>query len=444
MSEIFSEQRWIGEFFVPTDCESRFPGEISYSAEEGVVLRYTITGVDAKTKSSVLHGVLLSGDRCTLIGQFDPDRSGYTIRNGFATRPGVVGFSFLVIGGFLEAGECFEKLKLSLTNLQDFFYPSGFKDRVKFSTEPIHTVTTPYGTMKVGTSGTFSSADPNIESYFYTENQEALSALQEAFESVRTKFPESFLMHKKDVSYRINLEFSTPLDIPAAYEHVVDISNLFALLIYNPVYPDSISLIKPAPDGHTLLLELYPSIVLDPRTVKLAEREQSHWHLPLNQASISFDSVFRNWLHQPKINSSVVTSVQLETGFRDEHSAQVGIVLYATQLESISHLAGETKRKYEFGLETHGSPELCEKLKSVFGTTNLEETAIAVGDLRNEIAHVGRPKKWLETLNLGDLVSIEQYLQLTVISYILSLIGVTKSELENYQAHYAPPGRADS
>nr|VFK17792.1 MAG: hypothetical protein BECKLPF1236B_GA0070989_11251 [Candidatus Kentron sp. LPFa] len=38
-------------------------------------------------------------------------------------------------------------------------------------------------------------------------------------------------------------------------------SNLFALLIYSPVHPESIHLRKPGPDGRSIRIELYPSMV---------------------------------------------------------------------------------------------------------------------------------------------------------------------------------------
>ena len=73
-----------------------------------------------------------------------------------------------------------------------------------------------------------------------------------------------------------------------------------------------------------------------------------------------------------------------------------------------------------------------------FGKSSLDDAAVAIGDIRNEIAHVGRPKHWLATLSLGQLVRISQYLQLTIIGYILTNIGVPANAICTYQDRYSP------
>ncbi|MBP6734926.1 MAG: hypothetical protein KA142_09615 [Chromatiaceae bacterium] len=79
MTELFTAKRWTGEFFLPDSYEKRFFGEIQYSPEEGVILSYTIAGHDVPAATEVLHGVLSSGDKCTLIGRFDPHHAGFIV-----------------------------------------------------------------------------------------------------------------------------------------------------------------------------------------------------------------------------------------------------------------------------------------------------------------------------------------------------------------------------
>ncbi|HFD80295.1 MAG TPA: hypothetical protein ENK05_07905, partial [Gammaproteobacteria bacterium] len=157
MSELFTEKRWTGEFFLPDSYEKRFCGEVNYSPEEGVILSYTITGNDVPPETEVLHGVLSSGDKCTLIGRFSAHHAGTSLRNGLVTHPGKAGFLCLVIGDLLPHDERFADIDFSLTNLQEFFYPSGFKDLVKYSEKPIYSVDTPFGRMEVGNTATFGS-----------------------------------------------------------------------------------------------------------------------------------------------------------------------------------------------------------------------------------------------------------------------------------------------
>lgn len=438
MAELFTEKRWTGEFFLPDSYEKRFFGEIQYSPEEGVILSYTIAGHDVPAATEVLHGVLSSGDKCTLVGRFDPHHAGFSLRSGLATRPGKAGFLCLAIGDFLTHDERFADIDFSLTNLQEFFYPSGFKDFVKYSEKPIYSLNTPFGVMEVGNTATFGSLHSDIASHIYSREQAALDELSLAFKGIEAKYPESFFMLKKDIAYRIFLKFAPEITIRGAYEHITSLSNLFALLIYSPVYPESIRLRKPGPDEHPLTIDLYPSMVLDPRTIKLCTRDHFHWHMPITQATVPLDSIASTWLQSPQNHSPIVSSIQHETGFRNEHAAHGEIVLYATQFESISHVAGQKDKKYEYPLASYGTQKLRDGLMKALGATSLEDAAVAVGDLRNEIAHVGRPKRWLTTLSLGKLVRISQYLQLTIIGYILTNIGVPANAIATYQDRYCP------
>lgn len=438
MAELFSEKRWTGEFFLPDSYERRFPGEIHYSPEEGVILSYTITGYDVPAAAEVVHGVLSTGDKCSLVGRFSPVNAGITIRSGLTTRHGKTGFLFLAIGEFLTHNEQFADIDFSLTNLQEFFYPSGFKDFVKFSVEPIYSVATPFGEMEVGNTATFGSLHSDIASHIYSRDPAALDELSQAFKDIEAKYPQSFFMLKKEIAYRIFLKFVPTLTIRDAYEHIASFSKLFALLIYSPVYPESIHLRKLGADNRSITIQIYPSMVLDPRTIKLCTRDHSHWHMPITQSTVPLDSIVTNWLQGHQNHSPIVSSIQHETGFRDEHTAHGEIVLYTTQFESISYAAGNKNQKYEYPLVQYSCQKLRDGLTKTLGKSTLEDTAKALGELRNEIAHVGRPKQWLVTLSLHELVRISQYLQLIIIGYILTNIGVPPTAVATYQERYSP------
>lgn len=439
MAALFSEKRWTGEFFLPDAYENRFCGEINYSPEEGVVLSYTITGHDVPGQTEVLHGVLSTGDKCTLIGSFTPAICGTHIyRNGLTTRSGKCGFLSLAIGDFLAQDEEFSQVDFSLTNLQEFFFPSGFKDLVKYSEKPIYSVSTPFGKMEVGNTAVFGSLNRDIGSQIYSRESAALNELSKAFKEIKEKYPQSSFILKKDISYRIFLEFVPAITIWNVHRHITDFSDLFALLIYRPVYPDCIHLIKPGPHDRPMSIDLYPSMVIDPRTIKLTTRDLFHRHMPITQSTAPLDSIVSAWLQAPQSYSTIVSSIQHETGFRDEHSVHGEIVLYATQLESISYPARKNNQKYEYPLATHGCTKIHDGLAKIFGKSTLSDTAKAIGKLRDEIAHVGRPKQWLATLSLKELVQISQYLHLTIIGHLLATIGVPKSTIVSYQEEYSP------
>ncbi|MEB5776295.1 hypothetical protein [Aeromonas caviae] len=68
----FDEHDFFGEFFPDKDNFShRFPAKVIYSPSEGLILEYLISDSSIKMHHEFLHGVLNTGEACTLIGPFD-------------------------------------------------------------------------------------------------------------------------------------------------------------------------------------------------------------------------------------------------------------------------------------------------------------------------------------------------------------------------------------
>lgn len=437
--ELFKDRQWIGEFYVPDQYDKRFPGKIDYSPEEGVILSYAITGNDTPRESEVVYGILDTGDKCTLVGKFKPQQTGFALRNGLSTRPGKVGFYCLLIGEFIKPDEVFWEVNFSLTNMQEFFFPQGHKDWEKFSEKPVFSIKTSYGQIEVGSSASFGSLHDDITAQIYSRDTDALERLNQCFKTVKDEYPESSFMLKKDISYRIHIKLDNGLPMRELYDRVKEIADLFALLICNPVYPDSMSIVKRDDGNRPAAIVIYPSLVLDKRTIKLSTMEHSHFQMPITKAKIDLGAIVSAWLDVHKDHSTIISSIQHETGFRDEHSLHGEIVLYATQLESISHTAhAGGKRKYEYPLVHFGCEKITKCLASIFSSSDLAEIGQCIGDLRNEIAHVGRPKKLLLNLPMRDLVCISQCLQMTIIGHMLDSIGISKSIIVNYQQHFCP------
>lgn len=436
MPNLLSTNNWTGEFFVPDSYEKRFPGELSYSPEKGVFLTYRIIHQHTPLDSKVLHGILSTGEKCTLFGSFSTRSAGITMKNGLTTNQGKTSFWCLAIGDFLSEDENFENCDFSLTNLQEFFYPSGTKNAVKYTDKPIYSVSTSFGKLDVGLAASFGSVGGDISSLIYSTDTNASEALNNAFQEVKNKFPESAFMHKEEIFYRIFLQFSSHLTIKSAYQHIESISNLFALLLYNPVYPESIKFKKKTINESPIILDIFPTTIINQSTIELTAQDDFHWLMPISKSTIAFNEIFSNWLRSPLSDSAVVLSIQNQTGYKNSHSTHGEIVLYTTQFESISYLAKEVAIKYEYPLQHHASTKLKDGLKKIFNVGSIEEVAKGIADLRNEIAHVGRPKNWLEKLPLREQMKISQCLELTIIGYHLENIGIPKEIIYKYQDKY--------
>ncbi|MCL4537350.1 MAG: hypothetical protein M1610_07155 [Nitrospirae bacterium] len=432
MSEILKTKEWLGEFFSST-YEKRFSGKIIYSPENGIILEYTIVGYDVPDGSDIVFGVLENGRKCTLIGRFDPTLSRMRYQKGFTTRSGRNGFEFLVIGDFLQENSLFKEVVFSFTNLHEFFSPKGFKDSIKFTGKPLIETILSYGKLTVGNTANFISVSSDISSHIYSENEMAMEDLQKCFKEIEKRHPNSFFMLKKDIDYYINLTLDLETDIKTLHKYILDITNLFSILIYNPVSPEDIEIHTGEKENRNNL-EVYPSLFIDKRTLEIATKELSHFHMPITHSKIELSKTIKEWSTISNDFSAIVSSLQTETGFRSEHLIHSDIVLYATQLESISYIDGvKNHEKYEWPINTYGSEKLKSVLAKIFAKENSNTIGQNIGDLRNEIAHIGKPKKLLRKLSLRDMIIICQCLQLVIIAYILNRIGIEEAISKEYQ-----------
>lgn len=445
MTELMSEQKWVGEFFLPDDYERRFFGQVAYSPTQGVVLSYRISGHEVPSTTQVLHGVLESGQKCTLIGQFEPNRSGSALQNGMTTRSGKAGFQLLVLGEFLPEDVKISKLDFTFNHLQDFFF-NPVKPYVKYSSKPVYTINADFGQIEFGHSGIFEGVGltASVGTLFYSDDSAALDDLASALKNVEEKHPNACFSLRKEFEFRVCLKFSTPLTLRDSLKKAALLGNLFALLFYNPVYPTSINIFKRGKDGYPLILPVFPSIMLDARTLELCEREFLHSHLVINSKSISLPDIMSSWIAGESKNSAIISSIQHETGFRNEHSTHGEIVLYATQFESISCTYGKSKTKYEYPLQAFAADCIVDGLRALFSTSELTEIGQGISDLRNEITHVGRLRNWLSKFDLRALVDISRYLQLTIIGYSLISLGVPLAIVHQYQEKNCPSVQVDS
>lgn len=201
-----------------------------------------ITGDDVPETSDIVSGVLESGRKCTLIGRFDPNQSGMRFQEGFTTHYGKNGFSFLVVGDFLEKSSLFKGTTFSFTNLHEFFSPKGYKDLIKFTGKPLIEADLSYGKLTIGNTANFISVSSDISSHIYSKDEVALEDLQKCFKEVEERHPDSHFMLKKDIDYYIKIDLNKEADIETLHKHILEITNLFSILIYKPVFPKSIKM----------------------------------------------------------------------------------------------------------------------------------------------------------------------------------------------------------
>lgn len=438
MLELFKEKHFVGEFFVDNDYSNRFMGEIDYSPDNGVIFSYTITGHNISSETNIIYGVLTTGDKCTLVGNFSPQNSGFTFRNGLNARNGKAKFSYLFIGDFLDEKELLFDINFSLTNLQEFFFPRGYKDLVKFSDKPLFSINTNYGKIEIGNNASFGFLHKDVSAQIYSRNKNALKELNDSFGRLEKKYPDAGFMLKKDISYRIHLKFDAGTEIIPIYGYIREIADLFSILIYGPVYPESIRATKKVDGNYPIIIDIYPSMSFNKRTIELSIKDRSHFNMPITKTNIDLASTIQKWLKAPKNYSTIVSSLQNETELRDEHSLHGELVLYATQFEAISYSASAKNNKYEYPVDNYATSKIKNGIMTILNNAGEINMGKGIGNIRNEIAHVGKPKKLLNILSMKDMAFMSRYLQLTILGYILRKLDLEESVISAYQDKFAP------
>lgn len=309
---------------------------------------------------------------------------------------------------------------------------------VRYSTQPLLAAETNFGRIEVGNDAKFRLLNRDLSTQIFSHNEVALGELKDAFDTIQQNHIESFFLLKEDIAYRISLKFKQGVSIVSAYKYIREVSNLFAVLICAPVYPESIRIPHQAEDGSKSSIDVYPSMVINKRTIEMCTKSQSHFNMPITNARIDLPSILSKWLECCERHNIIISSIQSETGFRHEHSLHGEIVLYATQLEGISYDASMRDKKYEYPLETHAIPQVKEGIEKLFLAAGEDSVGRGISDLRNEISHVKKARRLLNAISMADLARLSRYFQITILGYVLENIGIEKNLIAKYQEYFMP------
>ena len=440
---LLKRKKWSGVFFTEErGLENKFSGEIDYSPEKGVVLNYLLLdNLDKDEEVNLLYGFLSTGELCTLVGLYQHRVSELPqVRDGFASYPGTAYFSMLYIGAHFEKNVLLNKINFSLTNLQEFFFPEGRKDFIKYSDKPLFEVKTKYGSIEVGNSATFNSIYiEKASSLFYNRNKDALDELQACLTEINKKHKDSSFMLKKSIAYQLRIKLSSGAKIDSIYKYISELSDLFSILLYCPIFPDEIKVRTEENDSHNLSVVMYPSMMLNERTIEQSTRKRSHYHMPITRSNINLASTIGKWLEISENYATLISSIQNETGYTDLHSTYGELILYATQLEAISYTESpKNKQKYLYPIEKYATDEIVKNIYKILDKHGEKDIGITISNLRGELAHVGRPRKLLQKFSFNEIVNLCQYMQMTIIGFTLTKLGIEKDVISKYQNQFTP------
>ncbi|MEZ7492320.1 hypothetical protein QO198_12230 [Pseudoalteromonas distincta] len=433
----FKEHEFFGEFFhTETSYEARFAGKVYYSTEEGLTLEYNIADSDVPNECEELIGVLNNGKKCTLIGPFNFNYSGQRF-GAVHTKFGKHGFTHLLIGDFVKFDTKFHHCRFTFHHMQEFFYPQGHIGKAPYIKGALEKISGEDWSLELENRATFKDVTHDLINLMRTEQSEAIEQLSLAFEGIKNKHPDESFLYRNTLEFLFKYEANTPKTSSELSKNINRISSLFSIFMDRPTFPDEVKLFPNIEAKNPVCL--LSSIHLESRTVDLAKSSPSHFFMPINRNKVDLSKAISTWLDLYENYRVLSTTFQYETNYRTLHSAYSDVILFATNIESVANDLGmNTSNKYEGPIDKYGSEELKKALNSIFSKHNNKSLGTNISDLRNELAHVGRPKKLIQILDINDYVSVGRILKLIVVSHLLEKLGISFKNIHDYQNKLLP------
>lgn len=433
---LLMEQEWTGTFFPPGHQELSFGGKLRYSPTSGLSLEYARSyEVDVRQTWHYLLGHTSTGVALTLVGKFNGEGNGINIKHGkqYWTSSGHP-FQYVIFGHHFDDKTTFDEFSFDISGAEEFFVPAGHKSYVKFSHVPVFTAKTDAGEVSAYLTGTFQPVGADVSKELYDKNEAALDELQKAYAEIKEKHSDFYPMLRKTLDYWFNLKAEREIGIINAYQTCASVANLFSVLFFGPARLSKFTAVAKDQDGHPHVFEIFPAKLSEKGSLEQALLKKSYFHLPLNSKDIDIAALIPAWLRNGDRFATIVSALQGSTGLISEHEVLASIVLSVAQLEGMAKEAGRdgNKERFQYGIDHHASDKVRAKLKILLGG-EVDDLGAAISDVRNEIAHMGRPKKYLSTLDLGKRYAASLALEAVVAGYVLDQIGVAKHARDQYQ-----------
>lgn len=355
---------------------------------------------------------------------------------GVRTFRGVQGFSLLAVRAHCSPESTFNELAVTYSRMQEFFFPTGFKEWEPFTTKIHASIPTPWGRIDIHNTGSFLRAAKSPEVHFHSDDPEALQALKVAFEEVSVQFPKARFQIKKDVGFMLRFVSDTPVPLKEFLRRVEAVGDLLAILLQQPVHPQSLhAMSRDGTNAPSQSADLYPSYPIDGDTLALAtEPVFSHRDLAITGKAVNFPAIVAQWLEDPHRFETLTSAIQYERKSKTLDALHGDLVLYVSMLEAITRAEkGPHSQRYQYPLDKYAGEELRQRLLKLLNVGNTEEAGTRLSDLRGEIAHVGRPRNLLRKFGGGALLKLTRLLQLVVLTHLLESLGADEDQISRYQ-----------
>lgn len=444
----FEKYEWIGIFWAEivhqeeeqsSNQKSRiqFPGKLTYSIEDGVQLSFIYQMGNKIKRTNYIHGVLENGEKCTLIGCFDPNRFSFSCGEVSIYKSKIL-FDSVIFGVHAAIEDKFDGISLDLTNFQEFCHPQGFRDRAKYSEKPIFTEY--HGDIEVSlvNSAQFKSLTFNVDSLFYCRHEEAELEIKNAIKEVIEKYKTEEILTRTDIGWELILKNKGGFTVDEVIKHTLSIEQFLSLLLFFPTRRTKLNILrcsKEQPGCFRYLSVLTTLFDISKFKEKVLKHNLSHISLPINSRNIDFGKTIKKWFAEQEKIQMYAFSVYNNFGRITEPEIRSEIIVNLAQIELIAHSLGKTKPvdKYDYPISYYGKGQIEGTLRESLKLLETEKIGVALSELRSDIAHFGRPVTRSKKMSLSDLYTVQKCLSFIICLSIYNRLEVPERNIHAFR-----------
>lgn len=431
----FERYEWLGLFWTP-NTKIEFPGKLVYTPEDGITLEFICSAGQQLEKSSYIHGDLATGEKCTLLGNFDSAYFGFSFGeiSIYKANPR---FYAAIFGVYTTPIEKFPGFSLDITNFQEFCYPQGWKEHANYSEGPLLKSKIDDLEISIINTGKFSFIGNDINNLFHCKNNIVTEKISKALFEIFQEHKDEEILQRKDIGWELWAESSNGMCYSDISKNITSLEHLIALLLFSPVRRTEASILRHSSkvegkhERTPLLISMFD---ISKHKIKVLNREISNFHQAITLRKINnFSDVISNWFIENEAYQTFASLISNKFGRYYDHELRALIILHLVQLEAISISLGKHKDKYNYPLEKYDKANIRDLIRSIFKLNENKKIGENLSKLRGEIAHLAAPNKIISKIGPNGLLRINRCLEIIIASHIYERLGIPPDNIAEFQ-----------
>lgn len=416
-------------------------GKIEYIPGNGIKIKVLDVSKLRLSKSEYLHGILETGDKFTAIDASLPGSSiGVQMKNGYSSYPATIPAKCVLIGAHITKANFIKLSNFTYHGLQEFFFPDFDSRAFPLSQEPLCEIETEYGCLSVRNIASFKSLPADLSEIIQPFGGANIESFKHELSILSKKYDEYGFGIRDDFRFVFRLESTDGITCENYFQCIDDVCDLISLLLYKPILTTSVDVLLKQREGKFVNCQLLPSYIMNQSTHKNALCTTKHHSLPIKYSDINISEVLNCWFHY-KNNFKLISSlIRHDIGTASTHQLYSTIMMLAVHLEEISISEKiANNQKYQYPIDTYASENVHTQISKILNRYSQDNIGKTIGRIRDELAHVMKPRVILLAMSSHELIELSQLFELVIISWIFQTkLGINIVACHNYQDCLCP------